>query len=147
MFSPRTILFPTDLSPASWLAFGLAADVASRYGASLLVLYVVETLGPENVTFGEVATELEPEGYRKRLLAELQANIPAAAGVPVEPILVEGDPAAEIVRVARERPCELIVMATHGRTGVRRLVLGSVAEHVVRTASCPVLTLRCHGPE
>jgi nucleotide-binding universal stress UspA family protein len=147
MFSPRTILFPTDLSPASWLAFGLAADVAHRYGASLLVLYVVETLGPENVTFGEVATELEPEGYRKRLVAELEANMPASPGVAVETLLAAGDPAAEVVRVAQERPCELIVMATHGRTGVRRLVLGSVAERVVRTAPCPVLTLRCQGAD
>src|SRR5262249_38740904 len=113
VFQPKQILHPTDLSSESQAAYAVAADLARHYGGRLLVLHVAETLGPENVTFGEVATQREPDGYRGRLLADLEAHVPPA-GLPVEYVLAEGDPATEIVRVARERGCDVIVMATHG---------------------------------
>ncbi|HYV39595.1 MAG TPA: universal stress protein [Gemmataceae bacterium] len=142
MFRPKVILHPTDFSQHSQIAFLQSVELAQQFGARLVVLHVVETLGPENVTFGEVATQLEPAGYQQRLLAEVrQIQPPPSANIVVEHLLAEGDPAAEIARVAREQGCGLIVMGTHGRTGLRRLVMGSVAEHVIRHAVCPVLVV------
>jgi nucleotide-binding universal stress UspA family protein len=73
--------------------------------------------------------------------AKRQAEL-AAPGVSVDTVLLSGHPADEIVGLARARGCDLLVLATHGRTGFRRAVLGSVAEHVVRNAPCPVLVFR-----
>jgi nucleotide-binding universal stress UspA family protein len=143
VFQPRTILHPTDFSAPSAKAFQVAVDLARAYAARLLVLHVAETLGPDNVTFGEAVSQPQPAGYRIRLLEELSRVAPPEdAGVPVEHLLAEGDPATEIERVAQERQCDLIVMGTHGRKGLRRLLMGSIAEQVVRYATCPVLTIR-----
>ncbi|MGH7359221.1 MAG: universal stress protein [Candidatus Rokuibacteriota bacterium] len=81
---------------------------------------------------------------RKEALRRLGALVRAArgAGVQTSPLLAEGPPAAASVRAASRKRADLLVLGTHGRTGVRRMLLGSVAERVVRTASCPVLTVR-----
>src|SRR5262249_59188485 len=79
--------------------------------------------------------------------ARLERRRPPDPPVPVEYLVREGDPVAEILRAARARDCDLIVMGTHGRTGLRRLLLGSVAEGVMRKAPCPVLTARPSSPE
>lgn len=139
MFHPQIILAPTDFSESSKYAFSVAVDLARQNGARLLALYVADTLGPENATYGEISTHLQPEFHQGELMRELRLNTTAAAGVDVEHILAEGDPATEIERVASERHCELIVMATHGHSGLMRLLTGSVAEHVIRLVSCPVL--------
>lgn len=147
MYQPRVILHPTDFSACSEHAFRIASDLAGLHGATLIVLHVAETLGPENVTYGEVISQLEPEGYRQRLTRELRQVSPAAgSGITVRHILAEGDPAVEIERIAAEEQCDLIVMGTHGRTGLSRLLLGSIAEHVIRHVSCPVLTVRTATP-
>lgn len=135
----KTILHPTDLSEASKAAWRCAADLAHDYGARLIVLHAVETLGPENVTYGEAASEPQPEGYRRRLRQALHQVQPPDPGVPVEYILSEDDPTTAILHVAAERACDLIVLATHGRSGFWRWLEGSVAEQVVRRAPCPVL--------
>lgn len=84
-----------------------------------------------------------PNEYdREGLGEELRRIQPARAGIAMEHHLEYGDPAAVILKFAREIGADLIVMGTHGRTGLRRLLMGSVAEQVVRKASCPVLTLR-----
>jgi nucleotide-binding universal stress UspA family protein len=147
MFRPRVILHPTDFSEFSAYAFRIAVDLARQNDAALLVLHVAETLGPENVTYGEVATHLEPENYHKRLFDDLRQAVPAPEGVPVHYVLAGGDPAQEIERVAREHACDLIVMGTHGRTGLTRLFMGSIAEEVVRLAPCPVLVAKWHQPD
>ena len=139
MFQPRVILHPTDSSDCSRYAFHVAVDLARQHQAALLIVNVVETLGPENITYGVASSELEPAGYRRRLARELCQKVPAPPGLAVEHILAEGDPAHEIERVARERSCDLIILGTHGRTGLSRLLMGSVAEQVVRLAPCPVL--------
>jgi nucleotide-binding universal stress UspA family protein len=136
------ILHPADFSNCSDCAFQIAADLARQNAATLLVLHVVETLGPENVTFGEAASQLEPEGYRQRLETDLRCRAPAPEGIETRYLLAAGDSAGEIQRVAREHSCDLIVMGTHGRTGLRRLLMGSIAEKVVRQAPCPVLVVR-----
>jgi nucleotide-binding universal stress UspA family protein len=143
MFAPAIILHPTDFSNCSQCALEVAADLATQFRARLIVAHVVETLGPSNVTFGEVEKQLEPEGYRNRLWEELKrTSPPVGPGATVEYLLAEGDSAGSIVRIAAERHCDLIVMGTHGHRGLGRFFVGSVAEQVVRRASCPVLTCK-----
>ncbi len=83
-----------------------------------------------------------PEGDWKALDEQLRHVQASDAKIPVKHLLEEGDPAAEILRVADELKCDLIVMGMHGRRGVARLLMGSVAEHVVRKATCPVLVVK-----
>jgi nucleotide-binding universal stress UspA family protein len=144
MFSPKIILHPTDFSDCSNWALQIASDVALKYTAQMIVLHVVETIGPANVTFGEVEKQLEPQGYLDRLWNDLRNVKPQLpADHPAEYLLIEGDPARGIERIADERHCDLIVMGTHGRRGLGRILMGSVAEQVSRRASCAVLTVKC----
>jgi nucleotide-binding universal stress UspA family protein len=141
MLTIRTILHPTDFSAPSAYAFQMACALARDYHARLIVLHVepppVSTLG------GFPAVPPLPVEYdRENLQKQLRRLQPADSAVRVEHCLVAGEPVAEILRVAREESCDLIVMGTHGRTGLRRLLMGSVAEHVVREAPCLVLTLK-----
>jgi nucleotide-binding universal stress UspA family protein len=142
MFKPTRILHPTDFSEYSTYALGIATDLARQNQASLLIFHAVPSLSAADVSYGEVARDLEPEGYRDTILRDLRRSVPTPAGVAVEYMVAEGNPIAEINRIAREHACDLIVMGTHGRTGVSHLLAGSVAEGVVRTAPCPVLTAR-----
>jgi nucleotide-binding universal stress UspA family protein len=146
MFKPRVILHPTDYSDTSAYALQIAADLARLHQATILVLHVAETLGPENVTYGEAISELEPAGYRRRLEEDLRRQVPAPSGTSIQYLLSEGDPSREIDRVAREHYADLIVMGTHGRTGLSRLLTGSIAEEIIRTASCPVLVIKIPVP-
>jgi universal stress protein A len=139
MFHPRVILHPTDFSENSRSAFHIAADLARQHQAKLLLLHVADTLGAENVTYGEAASQLEPESYRRRLDEDLRRSVPAPAGVTTEYLLGSGEAAKEISRVAQEHSCDLIVMGTHGGSGLSRLLMGSIAERVIRSAPCPVL--------
>jgi nucleotide-binding universal stress UspA family protein len=140
MLAIKTILHPTDFSDRSGYAFDAAHALARDYGARLLVLHVRQ---PMLVSFGELPA-LPPEGPEPRevLLARLREWKPADPSVKVEYVLCEGDPATEILGIARSRGCDLIVMGTHGRTGLGRLLMGSVAEMVARKAPCPVFTLK-----
>ena len=142
MFRPHLILHPTDYSESSAYALRIATDLARQHQASIIILHVAETLGPENVTFGEATSQLEPAAYRRRLEEDLRQQVAAPPGISVEYLLAEGDVAQEIQRVAQERDCDLIVMGTHGRTGLSHLIMGSIAEKVVRLANCPVLTTK-----
>jgi nucleotide-binding universal stress UspA family protein len=139
MLAIRTVLHPTDFSERSDLAFRLACSLARDYGARLIVLHVAEppvAVAGEGVLLIPTPADLEP--LRERL-GGLRPRDPK---VPVEHRLAEGNAAAEILRVAEEAKCDVIVLGTHGRTGLARLLLGSVAEQVLRRASCPVLTVR-----
>jgi nucleotide-binding universal stress UspA family protein len=136
------ILFPTDFSECSAAALGLAATLAHDQSAKIFILHAVETLGPENVTYREAVSQVQPDRYRLRLWEDLhQVKLPYP-DLAVEYILSAADPAQAIILAAAERGCDLIVMGSHGRTGWRRLLLGSVAEKVVRTARCPVLVAK-----
>jgi nucleotide-binding universal stress UspA family protein len=147
MFRPQVILHPTDYSESSAYALQIAADLARQYQARLLILHVAETLGPENVTFGEATSQLEPASYRHRLEEDLRQRVPAPSGIAVEYILAAGDVVQEIEGTAQKRACDLIVMGTHGRTGLSHLVMGSIAEKVIRLAPCPVLTTKIPHPQ
>jgi nucleotide-binding universal stress UspA family protein len=146
MLAIRTILHPTDFSPRSEYAFRLAGSLARDHGARLVVLHVTS---PPVVADGEVLTEIATEGYKQAVwdaFRHLQESDPKIRELRVDTQLVEGDPAAEILRVAEETGCDLIIMGTHGRTGLERVLMGSVAEQVVRKAPCPVLTVKAPLP-
>jgi nucleotide-binding universal stress UspA family protein len=148
MLAIRTILHPTDFSQTSKYAFRLACSLARDHGARLVVLHVAPP--PQMVSYEGIPLEPSMSGsYQDELQDKLRQIRAPDPGVSIETRLEEGFAAPEIVRVAQETPCDLIVMGTHGRTGLGRLLMGSVAEQVLRKALCPVLTvkapLRQHG--
>ncbi len=138
----KTILHPTDFSPQAEHAFRLACSLARDHGARVIVLHVAV---PPVVGYGEGWTP-PPEGDWQAMQKQLGEIQPAKNDVPVEHRLIEGNPISEILRLARESNCDLIVMGTHGRTGLGRLLMGSVAEEIVRKAACPVLTVKTPVP-
>jgi nucleotide-binding universal stress UspA family protein len=139
MLSIRTILHPTDFSAYSDCAFRLACSLARDYGARLIVLHIAEppmAIGGEGVPVLPSVPDLEV------LQTRLDQLRPPDPKIPVEHRLVEGDAATQILRVAEATQCDMIVLGTHGRTGLGRLLMGSVAEQIVRRARCPVLTVK-----
>jgi nucleotide-binding universal stress UspA family protein len=139
MLAIRTILHPTDFSEHSQYAFEVAVALANTCGSRLAVLHVMEF--PPSCHGGFRVASLQPDD-QEIVLEQLISRRPANGGIPVAHHLVRGDPAVEIVRMARKANCDLIVMGSHGRTGLQRLLMGSVAEEVARNAHCPVLTVR-----
>jgi nucleotide-binding universal stress UspA family protein len=144
MLPIRTILHPTDFSRPSEYAFQMACALARDYGARLIVAHVK---APPAVAYGELGPMIpEPEQTVDELTRRLVEMKPAP-GVTAEYCVREGDPASEIVKLAQETTADLIVLGTHGRTGLGRLLMGSVAEAILRRAACPVLTLKTPVPE
>jgi nucleotide-binding universal stress UspA family protein len=135
MLRIQTILHPTDFSERSRYAFQPACSLARDHGARLIVLHVMP-----------VPLVQEKRLYREEMAEELNRLRAPDTQVQVEHRLEEGDAATQILRVALETGCDLIVLGTHGRTGLGRLLMGSVAEQVLRMASCPVLTVRAPFP-
>lgn len=139
MLPLATILHPTDFSEHSEFAFRLACALARDYNARLVLLHVIP---PPMVIYagGPVPAETWPsvEEVEKKL-RQLEAH---AHRVRVESQVMEGDPVDMILRAAEETQSDVIVMGTHGRTALARLLLGSVAESVLRKAPCPVLTAK-----
>ena len=138
MLAIKTILHPTDFSERSDFAFRLAFSLARDYGARLIVLHVAEPTVP--VT--PAGALLQPGINLDILREKLHQLRPPDPKIQVEHRLIVGNAATEILQVAEVSKCDLIVLGTHGRTGVARLLMGSVAEQVVRRASCPVLTVK-----
>jgi nucleotide-binding universal stress UspA family protein len=139
MLPIHTILHPTDFSIRSRSAFDLACALARDYGARLVVLHIK----PPQLAGGEVhALITTPAEVAEELRGELDSFQPQDASTKIERVLKEGDAATEILRMAKEISSDLIVMGTHGRTGLDRLLMGSVAEAVSRQAHCPVLTVK-----
>lgn len=137
------ILVPTDGSTATNRAVEHAVELAAFHDATLHALYVVNTATfaslPMESSFEGVASMLDREGESALDAVEETAE---AEGVTVERNLVDGSPAREIVRYAEDDGCDLVIMGTHGRGGIDRLLLGSVTERVVRSSNVPVLTIR-----
>jgi nucleotide-binding universal stress UspA family protein len=142
MLPIKTILHPTDFSELSDAAFRLACAVAHDHGGRVVVLHVV----PPPQSHGEEVARRQGRGYHEDLWRMLERVRPEGAAVPVERRLEDGPPAETILRVAREEGAGLIVLGTQGRAGLGRLLLGSVAEQVVRQAPCPVLTTNATAP-
>ena len=136
------VLLPTDGSAGMDRVIEEAVGLAERHDATLHALYVVNTASLSNLpleaSMDAVSDSLREEG--RTALAEVERLVDDR--VPLESATVEGSPAREIVDDATETGVDLIVMGTHGRSGVDRLLLGSVAERVVRRSPVPVLTVR-----
>src|SRR6516225_8710050 len=141
MFSVRTILCPVDFSDCSRYAFRLAGALARGQNSRLVVLHVSQKLGPM-VANGEALAELQPKEYKEWLWKVLQRFQIRDAKINIEHRLVEGDPTREILKMAEETSCDVIVMGTHGRTRLQRMLMGSVAEQVLRKARCPVVAVK-----
>jgi universal stress protein A len=141
----KTILCPVDFSDDAFAALDYAAAMATQYQAKLILLHVVDNpltdfYGPRGANFyAEVEHAVEKS---KGLLAEAIRS--HAAHVPCDIVVKHGKPYDEILELASGEHTDMIVMSTHGRSGPARLIIGSVAEKVVRAAPCPVLTIR-HG--
>jgi nucleotide-binding universal stress UspA family protein len=133
------ILYPTDFSTSNEAGLAMATALARGTGATLLILHVEEP--PMQYGAGEMYYGI-PNPDTAEVQSMLKAIRPTDDSVPCEHRLVTGDPATEIVRVADEEDVDLIVLGTHGRTGLRRLLMGSVAEAVVRRAECPVISFK-----
>jgi nucleotide-binding universal stress UspA family protein len=136
---PQKILVPIDFSTGSDAALEMATSLA-RDSGGFLVLAHVEVI-PLSAAGGEYLYAM-PEPPTEELLAKLDAIVLPDSHVPVERRLLAGDPAEAIIRLAQTEDVDMIVMGTHGRRGLTRLLMGSVAEAVVRAAPCPVLTVK-----
>jgi len=135
----RVILHPTDFSKASEAALQVARSLARDLGTRLIVLHVL----PFDIYLeGKMAAELDPRDYQHSLDVTRQRLDSPDLKYPVETRLSRGFAAEEILRVAQELECDLIVMGTHGRTGRGRLLMGNTAESVLLEADCPVLVVK-----
>ncbi len=149
MIAIKTVLLPTDGSECSGKASGYALSFAKQYGARVVAIHVIDQRWEEQarLALAEVGQDMAQrirEGRNEegqRILRDV-TDAAERSGVSVESVIVSGIPFEEIVRLAKELPADLIIMGTHGRTGVSHLLLGSVAERVVRSAPCPVLSVR-----
>ena len=140
MIRIKRILIPIDFSETSTAAVGYGVDLAERYGAAVHLLHVIEksAVPPEpefplgifegQTVARERLVDVLNAAQRKAFRSEVAVNI--------------GSPSLEIIRYAKEHDIDVIVMGTHGRSGVSHMLMGSVAEKVVRKAPCPVLTVR-----
>ena len=149
MLTAKTIVCPTDFSKESLRAVSVASDLASQFDSEVLLVTVLN-IQPAIVTDPNYAFVV-PE-YEQKLRSEADHHLREVGGeleasnTRVRTIVAHGDPANEIVRIADNEQADLIVIATFGKTGWRRLAFGSVAEKVVRLATCPVLTVRGSVP-
>jgi len=143
----RRILLPTDFSGCANFALPYAAEIARAAGATIVCVHVVETITPA-VGFSGLAEPMPIADISEQLEDSAERELPQLAGcdefngLNVEEVIVHGDAAAEIVRVANEQKVDLIVVSSHGRTGLGRMIFGSTAEAVVRHAGCPVLVVK-----
>jgi nucleotide-binding universal stress UspA family protein len=143
----RSILLPTDFSECGNYALSYAASLARTFGASILCVHVIEPVVPtvgysgisEPLPMADIADQLEDSAERE--LPKF-AECEECSGLTVEELIVHGEAASEIVRVAKERSVDLIVVSSHGRTGLGRILFGSTAEAIVRHAPCPVLVVK-----
>jgi universal stress protein A len=145
MYKVERILCPTDFSEGSLQALSAATDIATKLGAELSVIHVLPILSalPNDPNFALEMHQRQSvlyEDMEKRLYE--MTREPKEKGMQGRVFVEHGDAAGEIVRVAQEHRIDLIVIATFGKTGWRRLAFGSVTEKVVRLAPCPVLVVR-----
>ncbi|SEH15819.1 Nucleotide-binding universal stress protein, UspA family [Natronorubrum sediminis] len=141
------ILVPTDGSPEVERALEYAFELAQVHDATVRAIYVVSVAG-----YGGLPMETALEGVSGALRDEGEAAVRrvkelAPDGVEVETLVLEGSPSRVIVEQAQPDRCDLVVMGTHGRGGIDRLLLGSVTERVVRRAPVPVLTVQVDPSE
>jgi nucleotide-binding universal stress UspA family protein len=141
----RNILFPTDFTPHARAALKYAAAFA-RTGAGRVVLFSVQggSVPANLLTVPDRAFEEPEDNWLRQLRTDVKDVLadPLLAGLEVEPVIIEGEPALEIARAAREYEIDLVTVVTHGRKGIARALWGSTAEEIIAESPCPVLTLR-----
>jgi universal stress protein A len=142
MFQPHVILCPIDFTDNAGIALGVATDIARQHQSTLLVLHVADSLGPEGISFGEAETRLQPEGRVADLQRLLRRAAPPQPGLTIRHLLTEGDPAAVVKQTVAEQHVDLVVIGTHGRTGLDHFLMGSIAEEILRSCPCPVLIVK-----
>lgn len=142
MLPTRNVLYATDFSDASLPAFQVACALCRNHGSQLFLLHV---LAPPATVLDMGEAFLAPEERSKNAMRDLRRLKPADAGILIDYLLRQGTPAEEILKTAAERHCDMIVIGTHGRSGLGRVIMGSVAEDVLRRAACPVLTVRSNA--
>ena len=145
----KTLLVPHDFSSSANHAAAIARDEAKLHGARMLLLHVIDlptAIKPDTVIVPDATGA--PVNVRDYAVSSADAHLQdivarlAKDGITATPFIRVGNPVDEINRFVDEEKVSLIVMGTHGRTGLQHLLVGSVAERVVRTATCPVLTVR-----
>ena len=144
----RKILCPTDFSESSKVGLEVAVSLAAKLGSKLELVHVIQPpvyVGWEDSPAGLAASAqvLDASRDRAKQLLEAAAHAYEGRGVTIGVHVLEGSPHHEIAELSKQ--VDLVVMSTHGRTGLPHLLLGSVAERVVRTATCPVMTVPAHG--
>jgi nucleotide-binding universal stress UspA family protein len=143
----RSILLPTDFSESGNYALSYAASLARKFGAQIICVHVIEPMVP-TVGYSGMTAPLPIADITEQLEDSAEHELPKIAGrkefagLEMEELIVYGEAASEIVRVAKDRNVDLIVVSSHGRTGLGRILFGSTAEAVVRHASCPVLVVK-----
>ncbi len=141
----KRIVVPIDFSEYSKKAFRYAIDFAKTFGAEMILVYVVEPIiYPADFSFGQVALPSMERELHDRSLEQLNALIQKEVpeGTAARCVIRSGKPFVEIIQVAKEEKADLIIIATHGHSGIEHVLFGSTAEKVVRKAPCPVLSLR-----
>jgi len=147
MINVSKILYPTDFSDPSACALSYAAEMAKKFGAELVMLHVlldesqmVSFYLPQ-LTVQNLSKDME-EGARAKM-EEFISGTDALDGIEYTCEMVKGIADDEIIKFSKENRIDMIVIGTHGRTGLEHVIFGSTAEKVVRSASCPVLTVHC----
>ncbi|MEA2578125.1 MAG: hypothetical protein QOD78_1713 [Chloroflexota bacterium] len=137
----RRVLLGTDLGPTSQLATDQAFDLAQRHGADLLVVSVID---PDDLPQqgGRAGARWDEVRDRRQAAAQELVGRGRAMGIKVSFLVWTGDPGESIVSAAEAEGVDLVVVGTHGRGTIGRFILGSVSDHVVRNAPCPVLVVR-----
>jgi nucleotide-binding universal stress UspA family protein len=146
----KNILFPTDFSQGARAAMDHALSLARDYNARLILLYVIQDISiaewyiPSSLSVTDLVEDMQKSAWKEmdKWAAEVSAQVK-----DVEKMVVRGVPFVEIIKTAKEKRADLIVIGTHGRTGIDHMLFGSTAEKVVRKAPCPVLTVRIAGKE
>ena len=141
----RTLLLATDLSDASASATEEAFDLAGRLGARLLVVSVIDP-GSLKLAGGRFRARIDQVRERRERLAQVLVERGREEGLAVSFLVWTGDPGDMIVEAAEAEHADMVLVGSHGRGPVGRLLLGSVSEHVVRNAPCPVLVVRPREP-
>ena len=149
MFPFKKILCPTDFSDASLCGLKMGNELAVQFGSELILVNVhkpIPHLPTPRIEASETTFDISI--YEKQIVEDAEENLAKVAedilseGVTPRLVVRVGSPAEEILDVAKEENIDAIVIATHGRTGLAKIVFGSVAQRVVRRATCPVLTIR-----
>jgi nucleotide-binding universal stress UspA family protein len=146
----KTILFPTDFSRGARAAMDHAVSLARDYDAKLILLYVIQDISiaewyiPSSLSMSDLVEDMEKSAWKEmeKWIAEVSTGVSR-----VEKMVMRGVPFVEIIRTAKEQNADLIVIGTHGRTGIDHMLFGSTAEKVVRKSPCAVLTVRIPGKE